>query len=69
MDGKTILAFVTWGSKFAACSPFEEVTTQVSCKVRIIAPSDPPFTPTVQAVDDLQNVSLPSACSRGSTGE
>merc|ERR1719510_1169297 len=52
VDGKTILAFVARGSKFTDCSSFTEVTTQVDCK----------------AVANLETVSLPSACSGGSTG-
>merc|ERR1719510_258331 len=52
VDGKTILAFVARGSKFADCSSFTEVTTKVKCK----------------AVANLDTVSLPSACSGGSTG-
>ena len=36
VDGKTILAFVTQGSKFTNCSSFTEVTSQVNCKVRIV---------------------------------
>merc|ERR1711981_286813 len=51
VDGKTILAFVARGSKFADCSSFTEVTSQVDCK----------------AVANLETVSLPSACSGGTT--
>ena len=36
IEGKTILAFVTQGSKFTDCSSFTEVTSQVDCKVRIV---------------------------------
>ena len=36
VGGKTILAFVTRGSKFADCSSFTEVTSQVDCKVRSV---------------------------------
>ena len=36
VEGKTILAFVKGNEKFANCSSFEEVTTQVDCKVIIL---------------------------------
>ena len=36
VEGKTILAFVKRNEKFADCSSYEEVTTEVECKVRII---------------------------------
>ena len=70
VNGKTIIAFVTRGSKFADCSSFTEVTTEVDCKVRIICSSAPHFTllPPGQAVANLETVSLPSACSVNSTG-
>jgi len=35
VDGKTILAFVTKGAKFADCSSYTEVTSQVDCKVSL----------------------------------
>ena len=44
IEGKTILAFVTQGSKFADCSSFTEVTSQVDCKVGILYSFDPHFT-------------------------
>ena len=44
VEGKTILAFVTQGSKFADCSSFTEVTSQVDCKVGILYSFDPHFT-------------------------
>jgi len=47
VDGKTILAFVTKGAKFADCSSYTEVTSQVDCK----------------AVASLDTVTLPAACS------
>jgi len=47
VEGKTILAFVTRGSKFTDCRDFTEVTSEVLCK----------------AVASLETVSLPSACS------
>ena len=34
VDGKTIVAFVTKGLKFADCSSISEVTARVQCKVR-----------------------------------
>ena len=44
VDGKTILAFVTRGSKFADCSSFTEVTSQVDCKVRMMGSGCSSFT-------------------------
>ena len=50
VDGKTILAFVARGSKFADCSSYTEVTSQVDCKANA----------------NLETVSLPTPCSGGS---
>ena len=50
VDGKTILAFVARGSKFADCSSYTEVTSQVDCKANA----------------NLETVSLPTSCSGGS---
>ena len=52
VDGKTILAFVARGSKFADCSTAQltEVTSQVDCKANA----------------NLETVSLPTPCSGGS---
>ena len=33
MDGKDIIAFTKNGEKFANCASFNEVTSQVTCKV------------------------------------
>ena len=46
VEGKTILAFVTRGSKFTNCPSFTEVTTLVDCKVEIFGSFNPHFTPT-----------------------
>ena len=35
LEGKTILAFVSNGKKFADCSSYTEVTAMVGCKVII----------------------------------
>ena len=36
VDGKTILAFVSSGTKFTACSSTKDITSSISCKVRKI---------------------------------
>ena len=56
MEGKTILAFVRRGNKFADCSSsggYTEVTSQVDCK----------------AVANLGSVTLPAPCGGSSEGK
>merc|ERR1711936_1044346 len=52
MSGTPILAFVTKGTKFVACSSFTEVTMQVDCKT----------------VDGLSDVDLSASSSNSSSG-
>ena len=33
VDGRTVLAFVTYGDKFAQCANFTDITADVKCKV------------------------------------
>ena len=68
VEGKTILAFVKGNEKFANCIDYEEVTTEVNCKVSIFHSVDSHFTLELgQAVANLENVSLPSSCSATTT--
>ena len=53
MEGKTILAFVRRGNKFADCDRPTEVTFRVNCKV----------------VANLDSVTLPASCSGSSGGK
>ena len=53
MEGKTILAFVRRGNKFADCSSYTEVTSQVDCK----------------AVANLDSVTLPASCGGSTEGK
>ena len=53
MEGKTILAFVRKGNKFADCSSYTEVTSQVDCK----------------AVANLDSVTLPASCGGSTEGK
>ena len=53
MEGKTILAFVSRGNKFADCSSYTEVTSQVDCK----------------AVANLDSVTLPASCGGSTEGK
>ena len=53
MEGKTILAFVRRGNKFADCDRYTEVTSQVDCR----------------AVANLGSVTLPASCGGSTEGK
>merc|ERR1719341_3173909 len=51
VDGRTVLAFVTNGDKFAQCANFTDITADVKCKV----------------MEGVENVELASECSSSVT--
>jgi hypothetical protein len=60
VEGKTILAFVSSGTKFTACSSTKDITTSISCKVRKIVCFLSLTNQLFQTVDNLSSFSLSS---------